>query len=451
PWWHTWWARMLYGIAAVSLIIGIVRQRTAALKKRQKELEKNIEERIAAEKEREKLLHDIGERLKELNCMYTISNSIRTKESLDEIFQDTVNAIPPGWHYPKITRAKLYCHGKEWVSDPFEETKWKQSSDIVVNGEKCGDLEVYYLEECPPLDEGPFMNEERDLIDSLSRTLSETIERKKATEDFFESEKKYRELVDNSLVGVFTTTLDGKFIFANDAIVQMYNFDNTEQMLAEGSLARWKEPKQREQLMTKLKKYGAVTNFEAESITYTGRHIHILFSIKLQKNNIIGMVMDITERKLAEEAILKYQRRLKDLANELTITEEKQRRQIATDLHDHVGQILASSRLQMAALNKSMDKEDILKKLKNISGGLSDSIKATRDAIFELSPPQLNEIGLAAALSEWMNKELEIKHGIKYELTSTDKKYPINNEVRYLLFRCACELLVNVVKHARAS
>ncbi len=274
--------------------------------------------------------------------MHSISNSIRTKKSLDEIFQDTVNAIPPGWHYPEITRGKLFCHGKEWVSEPFEETKWKQSSDIVVNGEKCGSLEVYYLEECPPLDEGPFMMEERNLINSLSSNLSEAIELKQVSEDFFQSEKKYRELVDNSMVGVFTSTLNGKFNFVNDAIVQMFDFDNAEQMLAEGSLARWKEPKQREKLMNKLEKYGAVTNFEAETITNTDRYIHVLFSVKLQGDNILGMVMDITERKVAEEAIFKYQRRLKDLAHELTIAEEVIRKQIAVDLHDHVGQLLAS-------------------------------------------------------------------------------------------------------------
>ncbi len=134
----------------------------------------DITRRKKADADKAKLLHDVGERLKELQCMYAISNSIRTKETLGEILQGVVAAIPPGWHYPEITRGKLRYKDKEWVSESFKETEWKQSSDIMVAGKPCGSVEVYYLEERPTLDEGPFMAEERNLIDSIARTLSES-------------------------------------------------------------------------------------------------------------------------------------------------------------------------------------------------------------------------------------------------------------------------------------
>ena len=131
----------------------------------------DITERKQVEASREKLLHDIGERLKELSCIYTISNSIRTKQSLDEIFQDVVNAIPPGWCYPDITRGKLRYKEREWVSEPFDETEWKQSSDITAGAKTIGSVEVYYLEERPTLYEGPFLKEERNLINNIARIL----------------------------------------------------------------------------------------------------------------------------------------------------------------------------------------------------------------------------------------------------------------------------------------
>jgi len=282
-------------------------------------------------------------------------------------------------------------------------------------------------------------------------TFLDITERKRAANDLIKSEAKYRNFVDNSMVGIFRSTLGGQLLFVNEAMCRMYNFDNCEQMITKGGIARWKDPKQREQMLIGLKEQGSVTNFEAETITHTGRNIHVIFSAKLEADGISGMVMDITDRKKAEQEILDYQKKLRELSNQMILAEEKQRRHIATDLHDHVGQMLASSRMQIAAINKSMKKEEILKKLNNISGGLHDSIKVTQNAIFDLSPPQLNKLGLAAALSDWMHKEIEGKHEIKYELSSSAKKYQINKDLRYLLFRCACELLINVVKHARAS
>ncbi len=129
-----------------------------------------------------KHVHDLGERVKELNCLYGIAESIRTKDTIAAILQDTANIIPPAWHYPEITRGKVRFDGKEYVSEAFEESKWNQSADIIVNGKVRGSIEVYYLEECPELDEGPFMKEERNLINSMVKTISEAIERNIAEE-----------------------------------------------------------------------------------------------------------------------------------------------------------------------------------------------------------------------------------------------------------------------------
>jgi signal transduction histidine kinase len=160
---------------------------------------------------------------------------------------------------------------------------------------------------------------------------------------------------------------------------------------------------------------------------------------------------DITRRKKTEEQILNYQQRLKDLAEQLTLSEEKQHKLIATNLHDHVGQLLASSRLQLAALHENMSKTEILSKTGQISQGLLQAIQATREVIFDLSPPQLNEIGLFAATADWMEEEVETKHGIKARITGDDRVYIIDDNMRLLLFRSIRELLMNVVKHARAS
>jgi len=133
---------------------------------------------IGVEEEREKLVYDMGKRIKELRCIYGVTNSIQQRETLQEIFQDVVKFIPGGWQYPEVTRAKVRFDGEEYVSEPFEGTEWKQTSDIVVGGKHRGSVEVYYLEERRALVEGPFLKEERDLINGITRTLSQAIERR---------------------------------------------------------------------------------------------------------------------------------------------------------------------------------------------------------------------------------------------------------------------------------
>ncbi len=131
------------------------------------------------------------------------------------------------------------------------------------------------------------------------------------------SEAKYRGLVDNAVVGVFASTLDGRFTFVNDAMVRLYDFDTPEQMIAEGSLSRWKDLSKRELLMADLNTQGVVTNREAETVTHKGRHIHIIFSVKRVAEDIIGMVMDITDRKQAELELQKAYEEIKQLQYKL--------------------------------------------------------------------------------------------------------------------------------------
>jgi len=173
-----------------------------------------------------------------------------------------------------------------------------------------------------------------------------------------------------------------------------------------------------------------------------------------QKGDIIGLLgmsINITEQKQAELNILKYQKRLKDLAIDLTLTEEKMRKQMAIDLHDDVGQLLSASRMQISAINYEAGVSEFKKKINSISQGLLLAIQSTRSVIFNLSPPQINEIGLYAAVHDWMKEQIENKHGIKTKLTGVNERYPMSENTRLLIFRSLRELMINVVKHAKAK
>ena len=289
------------------------------------------------------------------------------------------------------------------------------------------------------------------LITALVRDISE---RKQAEEKLAKSEAKYRSLVDNSIVGVFITTIDGRLTFVNDAIVQIYDFDSPEQMISHGVLERWKDIKDRDRMLAELQEHGRVTNFEAETITQTGRHIHILFSAKKIGKNIFGMLMDITKRKKAEQKIFDYQQRLKTLASRLTIAEEKKRRAIAADLHDQVGQSLALARIQLSSARKFASDSKLEDILGDISETLLNCIKDTKQLLFELSSPTMHKLGLSSAISEWLEVQIEGKHDLKTEFINNitgNRTKTLDSDMRTILFRNARELVFNVIKHARAN
>jgi len=190
---------------------------------------KDITGRKRAEEEREKALHDARERMKELACMYRVADLSQTIETMAALLQGAVTVIPSGWQYPEITRAKLSFDGQEYISEPFEETPWKLSSNIAIRGEKRGAVEVYYLEERPERDEGPFMQEERDLIDGLARILSEAAERKQAEETLRESEARYKALFAGAPDGMLVADSQTRqFRYANPAMCMMFGYTEEE-------------------------------------------------------------------------------------------------------------------------------------------------------------------------------------------------------------------------------
>jgi len=124
----------------------------------------------------EEIIDALEERAKELNCLYRIEELLSHPEgSLAETFEGVVRAIPPGWQYPEICQARITSRQATCASAAFEESPWVQKADIVVQGETVGVIEVCYTREMPQMDEGPFLNEERKLINTIAERLGHFI------------------------------------------------------------------------------------------------------------------------------------------------------------------------------------------------------------------------------------------------------------------------------------
>lgn len=124
------------------------------------------------EKPIDKLIYDLRERAKELACLYEIQELLTTPDiTIDEICKGVIKAIPPGWQYPDICLAEITMAGNTCRSPGFQRFPWAQSADIHIQDEKIGQINVVYTEERPDADEGPFLKEERKLIDTIAEQL----------------------------------------------------------------------------------------------------------------------------------------------------------------------------------------------------------------------------------------------------------------------------------------
>ena len=179
------------------------------------ELDKEIKERSKIEKELQKSMDELDERIKELNCLFEISRLVeRRRLSFEEILQGIVELIPPAWQYSEITCAKIHIEGQEFRTANFKETPWMLSQNIIVFEKTVGHVGVCYLEERPQRDEGPFLGEERGLMDAVAERIGRIAERRKAQTALVESEKRFRDLVEHSLTGI-SIIQDGQIVYQN--------------------------------------------------------------------------------------------------------------------------------------------------------------------------------------------------------------------------------------------
>jgi signal transduction histidine kinase len=124
---------------------------------------------------------ELRERVKELTCMYNIANlAVTSNQPIDQFLQQAAELLPPAYLYPEIASARIVLDGKSYMTRGFAESPRSQRADVLVGGLKRGEVAVVYREPRPELDEGPFLAEERRLLDSVAREIAIIIERRQA-------------------------------------------------------------------------------------------------------------------------------------------------------------------------------------------------------------------------------------------------------------------------------
>jgi PAS domain S-box-containing protein len=180
------------------------------------ELHEVLEEVGHYQQKLEKKSYDLAERVKELNCLYSLSLLIEKPDiTTDEFFQSLVELVPDSWQYPEITCARIIYEGKEFKTTNFKETSWKQSAPVLINNDKKGTFDIFLLEEKPELYEGPFLKEERYLLNTLTKNVGHYLERKKLESALRDSEENQRVTLNSLGDAVIATDINGQVIRMN--------------------------------------------------------------------------------------------------------------------------------------------------------------------------------------------------------------------------------------------
>ncbi|MFA6412864.1 MAG: hypothetical protein WCW53_09215 [Syntrophales bacterium] len=119
---------------------------------------------------------NLQERIKELNFIYSISDIIERTSTIDDFLGNIIKKMPLVLYYTELACARIVLKNQEFKTTNFKETAWKMATDIFVHKKAFGTLEIYYLEKMPEKEEGPFLKEERSLLDAAAEHMGRVIE-----------------------------------------------------------------------------------------------------------------------------------------------------------------------------------------------------------------------------------------------------------------------------------
>jgi PAS domain S-box-containing protein len=289
--------------------------------------------------------------------------------------------------------------------------------------------------------------------------LQEEIQERLRTEGALrESEVRFRTVFEGAPVGVSLLSLDWKILDVNLATTQMLGYSLEElrriglpnilhpheialaRMYFDQILRGERDFYQREERYRR----------KDGSWMWGSTHVSVIRDAAGKPQFVVSMMADITLEKAAQAEIHAYQENLRALASELSITEERERRRLAADLHDHIGQILALSQIKLGALRQEVSSPDAENLVSEVRDFIGQAIRYTRSLTYELGLPILYDLGLRAAL-EWLAEQMQEQHGISIQVLRDQGTSILPEAARVLVFRVVREILTNVVKHAQAT
>ena len=319
------------------------------------------------------------------------------------------------------------------------------------------------------------------------------------------AESKYRMIFEDAITGIYETTLDGRYVAANPKLAEMLGYESPAEMIKSvDDLNRsfYVNPERRTEFRRLIEENGNVAGFESEIYRRDGATIWITenaLAVRDVNNRLVGFqgtTIDITARKKAEaylreaqaelerkvvertaqlaetnevlrgeiterqrveDALRAGERQLRDLTAYLQSVREEERKYLARELHDELGQQLTALKIDLSWLaEKSVAAQNnqarlaVSEKAKAMIAAVDGAMNATRKIVGELRPAALDELGLEAAV-EWLAQDFQKRTGIVCKLETDFEERELSQNLTTTMFRIVQECLTNIVRHASAT
>ena len=294
-----------------------------------------------------------------------------------------------------------------------------------------------------------YMCNEQDHVVGFVCILSDITDRTQAEQTLQENEERFRVLSEAAFEGIVFSE-KGVLFDANRAFLDIYGYEYEE---AVGKpVISFVAPQDRDLVFHRIQsnsegiyehkglhKNGQIIDLEVHgrSVSHQGREMRMT------------AVRDITERKRAETKLLEYQRQLKSLTSQLTLAEEQEKRRLAEQLHDNVGQCLAFCKMKLQLTLKSVPEQTTVDELDTVCEMLTQAMDHIKNVTYGLRSPVLKELGFEKAVSVWLQDDIERQHDVKTEFILDGQASPMDENLKTILFRSVRELVTNSIKHAK--
>jgi PAS domain S-box-containing protein len=266
----------------------------------------DVTEQKQAERERERLVHDLGERVKELRLLHAVARLLQSDRAFNlDLLTELVGLLPLAWQYPECCEAHIAYGGIEAATPGWQESPWKQSASFATaSGD--GIIEVIYLIEKPPEAEGPFLAEERTLLESLTEMLEAYLEHRRASDALAHREAELRSIFEHAALGLALVDSERHVVACNPALESFLGYTKDE--LAKMPFTSFTHP---EDVAIDRELYRSLAagernhyQMEKRYIRKDGKVVWGLLTVSFVQGSspqyAIGMVEDITAKKQAD-------------------------------------------------------------------------------------------------------------------------------------------------------
>ncbi|MBN1290084.1 MAG: MEDS domain-containing protein [Actinobacteria bacterium] len=268
-----------------------------------------------------------------------------------------------------------------------------------------------------------------------------------------EREGELVDLLESSLEGVTTTSPEGRYVFANSAAASMLGYESPVQMIGRHASEHYGSSELRGKVITDLFEKGELRNYEATARKLDGTIFPVRLSSTYKEDadgnveSITTFFQDITEQKREEELKM-----MRALSEHVIAERERERKEVAREIHDEFGQALSCMKMDLSWLIKNLPpgKPEVAEKLEELSELTESSFGRMRDLVTRLRPAVLDRLGLAAAL-EWQLEDFRKHSGVDYAVKGDLDEALVDKKDEIVVFRIIKESLTNVARHSGAD